>query len=114
MATQTFSVRDATAKPPTARQHIRFAFYSVRPEWRLLAATERAAHREELAALVRELDERDNVLIRPYSLVGTRGDADLMLWLVSDKVDDLHEFSARLNRLRIAAYLDTPYSYFSM
>ena len=114
MATQTVTARDATAKPLAARQHIRFAFYRVRPEWRLLSATERAAQREELAALVRELDERENVLIRPYSLVGTRGDADFMLWLVSDRVDDLHEFSARLNRLRIGAYLDAPYSYFSM
>jgi chlorite dismutase len=114
MATQTVTVRDATAKPPAARQHIRFAFYRVQPEWRLLGATERAAQREELAALVRELDERENVLIRSYSLVGTRGDADFMLWLVSDRVDDLHEFSARLNRLRIGAYLESPYSYFSM
>jgi chlorite dismutase len=114
MATETVTARDATAKPAAARQHIRFAFYAVRPEWRLLSATERAAQREELAALVRELDERENVLIRPYSLVGTRGDADFMLWLVSDRVDDLHEFSARLNRLRIAAYLAAPYSYFSM
>ena len=112
--TQTVTVRDATAKPPAAPQHIRFAFYAVRPEWRLLAAAERAAHREELAALVREIGERDGVLIRPYSLVGTRGDADFMLWLVSERVDDLHEFSARLNRLRMAAYLETPYSYFSM
>jgi len=112
--TQPVTVRDATAKPAAARQHIRFAFYRVRPEWRLLSPTERAAHREELAALVRELDERENVLIRAYSLVGTRGDADFMLWLVSDRVDDLHEFSARLNRLRIGAYLETPYSYFSM
>ena len=114
MATETVTVRDATAKPAAARQHIRFAFYRVRPEWRLLSATERAAQREELAALVRELDERENVLIRPYSLVGTRGDADFMLWLVSDRLDDLHEFSARLNRLRIGAYLEAPYSYFSM
>lgn len=114
MAIETVAVRDATAKPPAARQHIRFAFYRVRTEWRLLSATERAAQREELAALVRELDERDNVLIRSYSLVGTRGDADFMLWLVSDRVDDLHEFSARVNRLRIGAYLDSPYSYFSM
>ena len=114
MATETVRVRDATAKPPAARQHIRFAFYRVRSEWRLLSATERAAQREELAALVRELDERENVLIRPYSLVGTRGDVDFMLWLVSDRLDDLHEFSARLNRLRIGAYLEAPYSYFSM
>jgi chlorite dismutase len=112
--TQTLSVRDATAKPPAARQHIRFAFYRVRPEWRLLPAAERAAHREEVTALVREIDQRDNVLIRAYSLVGTRGDADFMLWLVSDRVDDLHEFAARLNRLRIAGYLESPYSYFTM
>ena len=112
--TQTLSVRDATAKPPAARQHIRFAFYRVRPEWRLLSSAERAAHREEVGALVREIGERDTVLIRPYSLVGTRGDADFMLWMVSDRVDDLHEFAARLNRLRLAAYLETPYSYFTM
>ncbi len=37
-----------------------------------------------------------------------------MLWLVSERVDDLQEFSARLNRTRIAAYLESPYSYFSM
>ncbi|MBV8526940.1 MAG: chlorite dismutase family protein [Candidatus Dormibacteraeota bacterium] len=114
MSIQTVTARDATAKPPAARQHIRFAFYRVRPEWRLLSATERAAQREELAALVREFDQRENVLIRSYSLVGTRGDADFMLWLVSDRVDDLHEFSARLNRLRVGAYLESPYSYFSM
>ena len=108
------SVRDATAKPPSARQHIRFAFYRISPEWRLLPATERAAQREEVAALVREIGEREGVLIRAYSLVGTRGDADFLLWLVSERIDDLHEFSARLNRTRMAAYLDSPYSYFSM
>lgn len=112
--TQTFTVRDATAKPPAARQHIRFAFYRVRPGWRLLGAAERAAHREEVAALVREIGEREGVLIRAYSTVGTRGDTDFMLWLVSERVDDLHEFSARLNRLRLGAYLEMPYSYFSM
>jgi len=108
------TVRDATSKPPTARQHIRFAFYRVRPEWRLIPATERAAHREEVGALVREIGERDGVLVRPYSLVGTRGDADFMLWLVSEHIEDLHELSARLNRTRLGAYLESPYSYFSM
>jgi chlorite dismutase len=112
--TASLTVRDATAQVPTARQHIRFSFYRVRPEWRLRTATERAVDREEVSALVREIGERDGVLIRPYSTVGTRGDADFLLWLVSERVDDLHEFSARLNRTRLAAYLDAPYSYFSM
>jgi chlorite dismutase len=112
--TAPLKVRDAAAGAPTARQHIRFAFYRVRSDWRLRPATERAADREEVAALVREIGDRDGVLVRPYSLVGTRGDADFMLWLVSERVDDFHEFSARLNRTRMGAYLDSPYSYFTM
>jgi chlorite dismutase len=107
-------VRDATAPPPAARQHIRFAFYRVRPEWRQRPASERAAERDEVAALVSEIGQREGVLIRAYSLVGTRGDADFMLWLVSERVDDLHEFSVRLNHTRLGAYLESPYSYFSM
>src|SRR6202021_3831954 len=106
--TAPLTVRDATAPVPTARQHIRFAFYHVRPEWRLRPATERAADREEVAALVRDIGDREGVLIRPYSTVGTRGDADFLLWLVSERIDDLHEFAARLNRTRLAAYLDCP------
>jgi chlorite dismutase len=112
--TAPLTVRDATTPQRSARQHIRFAFYRVVPEWRRRSATDRAADREEVAALVREIGDRDGVLIRPYSLVGTRGDADFMLWLVSERLDDLHEFSARLNRTRMAQFLETPYSYFSM
>lgn len=112
--TAPMAVRDSGGRARAARQHIRFAFYRVRPEWRLCSGAERAADREEVAALVREFGERPGMLVRPYSLVGTRGDADFMLWLVSERLDDLHELSARLNRTRIAAYLEAPYSYFAM
>jgi len=112
--TAPMAVRDAGGRTRAARQHIRFAFYRVRPEWRQRSGTDRAGDREEVAALVREFGERPGMLVRPYSLVGTRGDADFMLWLVSEHLDDLHEFSARLNRSRIAAHLETPYSYFAM
>jgi len=112
--TAPLAVRDATGGVRTARQHVRFAFYRVQPDWRTRSATERAADREEVAALVREIGDRDAVLVRPYSLVGTRGDADFMLWLVSERLDDFHELSARLNRTRLGAYLTSPYSYFAM
>ena len=106
--------RDASTPPPRTRQVVRFAFYRVHPSWRERSATERAADREEVAGLVREIGSRPGVLVRPYTLVGTRGDADFMLWLVSERIDDLHEFSARLNRARIAPFLDSPYSYLAM
>jgi chlorite dismutase len=108
------TVRDATSPAPSARQHIRFAFFRVRPEWRLRDAEQRAADRAEVVDLIKDIDRRDNVLLRTYSLVGTRGDADLMAWLVSDRVEDLHEFSSRLNRTALGAFLESPYSYFAM
>src|ERR1700694_1618324 len=100
-ATAPLTVRDASTPSRSARQHIRFAFYRLRPEWRLRPPAERAADREEVGALVREIGERDGVLIRPYSLVGTRGDADFMLWLGGERVGDLHQVFSRLHRWRI-------------
>ena len=108
------TVRDATATPPVTRQFVRFAFYRVDAGWRACADAERAADRDEVAALVRDVAARDGVVLRTYSTVGTRGDADFMIWLVSDNLDHFHEFSARLNRTRIARWLATPYHYFAM
>ncbi|HET9051689.1 MAG TPA: chlorite dismutase family protein, partial [Candidatus Dormibacteraeota bacterium] len=107
-------VRDATSTVPIPRQFVRFAFFHVRPEWRMRPAEDRAADRAEVAALVRETAAQPRVVLRVYSLVGTRGDADLMLWIVSEDLDDLHRFSARLNATRMAAFIEMPYHYFAM
>ena len=108
------TVRDASAPPPAKRQFVRFAFHHVLPEWRLRSAEERAADRAEVAAVIAETAAVDGVVLRTYSLAGTRGDADLMIWLVSEDLDDLHRFAARLNATRMGAYLATPYHYFAM
>src|SRR5580698_10187154 len=91
-------VRDATVQQPTARQFVRFAFYALDPKWRRLPAEERRQHRDEFARLVSEFSERENVLLRTYSCMGTRGDADFMLWLVTDALDNSEEFTAQLNQ----------------
>jgi chlorite dismutase len=108
------TVRDATAPPPIKRQFVRFAFYRVRPDWRLRSDEQRAADREEVRALIAETAALDDVVLRTYSLAGTRGDADMMVWLVSENLEDLHRFAARLNATRMGAYLETPYHYFAM
>jgi chlorite dismutase len=108
------NVRDASAPPPVKRQFVRFAFHHIRPEWRLLDAGERAQQRDEVAALIRETGAVEGVVMRTYSLTGTRGDADMMIWLVSENLEDLHTFAARLNATGMGAYLDTPHHYFAM
>jgi|SRR5579884_1949732 len=108
------TVRDASAPPPTKRQFVRFAFHRVRPEWRLLDAAEREQQREELRVLIAETAAIEGAVLRTYSLAGTRGDADFMIWLVSEDLDHLHTFAARMNATRLGAFLETPYHYFSM
>jgi chlorite dismutase len=107
-------VRDATRRAPAARQFVRYAFHRVLPEWRRRSPQQRAADREELAQVVREMAAREGVILRSYSLVGTRGDADLMLWTVSQRLDDLHELAARINATAMAGYLELPYHYLAM
>jgi chlorite dismutase len=108
------SVRDASASTPTARQFVRFAFFRVLPEWRRRDAQLRRADRDEVASVVREVAERPGVILRSYSTVGTRGDTDLMLWMVSERLEDFHELSARLNGTALGAYLEQPHHYLAM
>jgi chlorite dismutase len=108
------SVRDATAPTPIVRQFVRFAFYGVRREGGVREAGQRPPPRDEVATLVRETAAREGVVLRTYSLVGTRGDADLMIWLVSENLDEFHDFSAKLNATALAAWLEQPYHYFAM
>jgi chlorite dismutase len=107
-------VRDASRPAETARQFVRYAFYRVVPEWRRRSPEQRAADRAELAAVIGEMAEREGVILRSYSLLGTRGDVDFMLWTVSERLDDLQELAARINATVMAGYLEQPYHYLAM
>ena len=94
------------------REFVRFAFCKIDPAWRQLAADERAAHKDEFEARVAEFARR--FMVYAYSLVGTRGDADMLLWQASRAPEDLHAFQAALNGTALGRYLHLPYSYFAM
>ncbi len=103
-------IRDASR--PLPRQMVRFAFFRVMPEWRRLDSATKAAHRQQLARVLRQ--DLANLMVRTYCLVGTRGDADMMVWAVSDEPGRLQELFAAINRTDLAGYLTTPHSYTSM
>src|SRR5947207_2167438 len=71
--TAPMAVRDTGSRARAARQHIRFAFYRVRPEWRLRSGTDRAGDRGEVAARVREFGERPGMLLNTTYSVGLGG-----------------------------------------
>ncbi len=94
------------------REFVRFAFYQVDPAWRRLPPGDRAAHKEEFVEMVREAGKSS--MVYSYSMVGTRGDCDFMLWQASRDYDQLQDFGARVLRTRFGAYLTRPHSLFAL
>ena len=99
--------------PPTVRQYIRYLFYKARPSWRQLTPEDRSAARAELLGALEPFAQRLPVL-RAYSTIGTRGDADFMLWMVTERLEDFQELQAAVLRSSMGAHLETPYSYLAM
>ena len=94
------------------RDFVKYTFYKVQPEWRRLPSAERAAGKDEFAAVAAEHAGR--LALNTYTLVGARGDADFMLWGVSPELEPINEMAALLNQTRLGGYLETPYSYLAM
>jgi len=85
----------------------RYLTLAVTPEWRRLPERERAAQKRELASAA----QHPGVAGHAYSLVGTRADADLLLWCVADELDALRDLEARLAGTALWTYATRPYAY---
>ena len=68
---------------------------------------ERASQRQQLVEALAAFKERMAVL-RAYTTLGTRGDADFMLWMVSQRLEDFQELQSAILRTALGAHLETP------
>lgn len=93
------------------RQYVRFAFYKIDPAWRRLDAEQQAAHKRELVDVIRSFNRR--MLLRPYSLMGTRADAELLLWQIAESPLPFRELATAIARTCMGGYLSMVYSYIS-
>lgn len=94
------------------RQYVKFTFFKVAPEWRRLSPLEQDEQRGEFQRVVETWAEKN--LIRCYSTMGTRGDADFMIWQISYELEDLQRMAGELMGTTLGGWLSTPYSYLSM
>ena len=94
------------------RQFVHFGFYKLDPAFRRLPAAEQEAARAELAAVIEEHGER--FPLRAYTMNGLRPDADLMLWKVSERLEDFQELGTAILSTTMGGHLSTPYGYLSM
>lgn len=83
----------------------RYLTLAVSPEWRRLSSATRSEHKRELARAA------GSARVHAYSLVGTRADADLLLWAVADDLEELRALERRLTSTELWAWSTRPYAY---
>ena len=94
------------------RHFVKYTFLKVDPAWRRLDSELRAEHKREFTAACE--DFADGHLLRTFSLVGTRGDADVMLLSQAQNLDRIHEFHVVLQQSGLMKWCETPYSFLAM
>ncbi len=94
------------------RQIVKFTFFRVDPAWRRLPKEGRERGKDELCAVVAQFGDR--LMIRSYSLMGLRGDADFMLWQIGERLEDIRDLHTAIFSTALGPYLHVAYSYLAM
>jgi len=94
------------------RHFVKYTFLQVDPAWRRLDPDERERDKREFAAACENFSE--DHLLRAFSLVGTRGDADLMLLSQAENLERIHEFHVVLAQSGLMKWCSVPYSFLAM
>ena len=90
------------------RHFVKYTFLKAEPAWRRLPDAEREAHKREFLAACEDFSA--DHLLQAFSLVGTRGDADLMLVVEAENLDRIHEFHVVLAQSGLSKWSTQPYS----
>lgn len=94
------------------RHYVKFTFLKLDPAWRRRDPDERSRDKREFAAACHEFAE--DHFLRAYSLVGTRGDADLMIRTSAPRLEPIHELHVLLNQSGLMGYADISHSFLAM
>jgi chlorite dismutase len=90
---------------------VKYTFFKLDPEWRRLSDEQRRGSKNDFLTV---LETYDRITPRCYSLIGTRGDADFMLWIITESLDSIRMLHSELMNTELGKYLSTPYSYLAM
>jgi chlorite dismutase len=94
------------------RHFVKYTFLKLDPAWRRLESEARAQDKRELMAACE--DFADGHLLQSFSLVGTRGDAELLLISEAENLDRIHEFHVVLSQSGLMKWAQMPYSFLGM
>ena len=95
-----------------ARHFVKYTFLKLDPAWRRTDVHDRARDKREFAAACE--DFADGHLLQSFSLIGTRGDAELMLLAEAENLERIHEFHVVLSQSGLMRWAQMPYSFLGM
>src|SRR5436853_7046943 len=94
------------------RHFVKYTFLQVDPAWRRLPGAGRAEGKREFIAACEDFGA--DHLLQSFSLIGTRGDCDLMLVAEAENLDRIHEFHVVLAQSGLMKWAHIPHSFLGM
>lgn len=94
------------------RHFVKYTFLQVDPAWKRLDPDTRAEHKAEFLAACESFGE--DHLVQAFSLVGIRGDADLIVSVEVENLERIHEFGVILAQSGLMKWCTQPHSFLGM
>ncbi len=94
------------------RQYLKYTFFKILPDWRSASEQVKATCKHSMSEIIIEYSKR--MILKTYSLIGTRADTDFMLWTISERLEDFQDLISDLLKSDIGRYISLTYSYLSM
>jgi chlorite dismutase len=110
--TETRAQRQITAEESLPAQYVNYLFFKLDPVWRRLPDEDRERGKKEFLEAVEE--HAQDMLLRSFSLMGLRSDADFMLWRIGYDLDAFEKMTGALTNTGLGKYLEVRYSYFAI
>ena len=101
-------------EPAAQRQYVSFTFYKLDPAFRRLPQEERDKGMKEFIDILEEYDNSTDMILLCYSMVGIRGDVDIMTWRICYSMEEFQIMTTRLLQTGLGKYLNVPFTYLSM
>lgn len=98
--------------PHSMSQFVKYTFFALDRQWRRLSREESEVMKRDFLSILNKYQEE--LGLRPYSLVGTRADADFMFWIIGDSLLKFQAFQSAILKSALGKFLSTPYSFLGM
>src|SRR5918992_3955681 len=110
--TETHTRQQQTREEKLPAQYVNYVFFKLDPVWRRLPDEERERGKREFLQAVE--GNSGETLLRSFSLMGLRSDADFMLWRIGYDLDAFEKMTSALMNTGLGRYLAVTYSYFAI